>query len=91
MARLAPDQTTLVYSVNEEGASRLHVYDLDDGSSRPCPLAQDSLGVFQPGATPFSADSHAFTFGFLGATQTADCYVWDLRADTVFPVMRTVV
>mgnify|MGYP000412344984 CR=1 FL=1 len=89
MAALAPDKKTLIYSVNEEGTSRLHLYNLEDSSSRPCPLTQKGLGVLQPGATPFSADSQNFTFGFFGATQTSDCYVWRLQEDTVYPVTRS--
>ncbi len=91
-AALSPDGVTLIYAVNEEGASRLYRLDLATGASAPAPVINDGVGLLNPfgeGGLAFSPDGRRVAFAFMRPTRPFDVYVWDLAADTVRAVTRS--
>lgn len=83
---LAPDGRSLAYTVNVEGAHRLYLYDLATGATRMAPGLAERAGVVRGDQLSFAPDGRRLAFAFTQATRTADIYVWDLIADTVYPV-----
>lgn len=71
---LSPDGQSIVYSVNEDGISRLHVMDASTGAALPAPSLP--AGVIDFGG--FDREGKQFAFTFFGAATPADVYVWDL-------------
>lgn len=70
---LSPDGSTLVYAINEDGASKLRVMDAT-GVALPAPPLQ--LGVVSD--LTFDRVGGSFAFTFSGASAPADVYVWDI-------------
>jgi len=83
---LAPDRQTLAYTVNADGASELHVYDLRTGADRVANLGPTPGVVL--GHPRFAPDGARLAFAFTSAVRPLDVYVWDLAADIVAPVPR---
>lgn len=71
---LSPDGQSIVYSVNENGISTLHVMDAETGAALPAPSLP--AGVIDLGS--FDREGKQFAFTFFGAATPADVYVWDL-------------
>lgn len=76
----APDKNSLIYSVNEDGISRLYL--LASGSGQPRLLAGMPMGVINgigfrpgPGSRPGSAE---FAFTLNAAATPGDVYVYDI-------------
>lgn len=72
---LSPDGSTLVYSVNEEGASKLHIIDAATGAALPAP----SLPHGVIGNRGFDPQGNRFAFTFYATTGPADIYAWSVR------------
>ena len=88
---LSPDGHSLAYTVNVQGASELHLLNLDKGLSRQAPLPDEAPGVVASWDwyLEFSADGRRLLFSFQSAIRTSDIYVWDLQSDRVTPVTRS--
>jgi dipeptidyl aminopeptidase/acylaminoacyl peptidase len=73
---LAPDGSTLIYSMNEGGNSKLYSMNPSKRSMQPGPTLP--LGVI--GNRGFDHSSKRFAFTFFGTSAGAEVYVWDLAA-----------
>lgn len=71
---ISPDGATIVYSVNEDGSSRLHVLNLSTGAHLPAP----SLPPGIVGNLSFDRRGGRFAFNFYRATALNDVYVWNM-------------
>lgn len=71
---LSPDGSTLAYSVNEDGVSKLHIVDTTTGAALPAP----SLPFGLVGNRGFDRQGNRFAFTFVGSSGPADVYVWNL-------------
>jgi dipeptidyl aminopeptidase/acylaminoacyl peptidase len=88
---VSPDGRTLAYTVNEDGVSRLRVYDVASGDGRDVPAFDSSPGVvaWLDSAWSWSLDSRRLAFSYTSATRTSDIWVWDIEANTVVAVTRS--
>jgi dipeptidyl aminopeptidase/acylaminoacyl peptidase len=91
MMTLAPDGRSLAYVANVDGASELHILDLDSGSTRVAPGLDSPPGVaaWMDWHLSFSPDGGLLAFSFTSATGTSDILVWDLASDQVRAVTRS--
>ncbi len=71
---LSPDETTVVFAVNEGGLGTLRLLDLATGTVRPGP----DLPVGIASGPVFSPDSKKVGFTFNGATSPADAWSFDI-------------
>jgi dipeptidyl aminopeptidase/acylaminoacyl peptidase len=87
----SPDGRTLAYTVNVEGASELHLLDLDSGATRLAPGLGKPPGVvgWMDARLAFSPDSSLLAFSYTSATRTSDILVWDLQTGRVRPVTQS--
>lgn len=90
-ACLSPDGRALAYVVNEGGAGRLYLYDLEENTTRGSPATLDALGVaaIMDAQLSFSADSKRLAFSFYSSTRTSDIYVWGLERNELRAVTRS--
>ncbi len=72
--KLSPDETTVVFVVNEGGLGTLRLLDLATGKVRPGP----ALPVGIASGPAFSPDSKKVGFTFNGATSPADAWSFDI-------------
>lgn len=88
---LSPDGRYLAYDVNVDGASQLHLLDLETGAIRTAFGLGTSPGVvaMMDWRLTFSPDSSRLAFSFTSATRTSDIFVWDLVTDRVQAVTRS--
>lgn len=89
--QLAPDGRSLAYVVNEDGTSRLAVYDLVSQSTRTAPPFDAVAGIvgWPDGRLSWSADGRQLACSFTNSIRTCDIFVWDLPADAVQLVTRS--
>ena len=90
-ASLSPDGRSLAYVVNEGGAGKLYLSDLQVNHQCEVPSPLDPLGVtaLLDAQLSFSANSSRLAFSFYGATQTSDIYVWDLAENDLRVITRS--
>ena len=90
MAR-SPDGRLLAYIVNEDGSSKLVVWEIESRTSRSAPDLGASPGVvaWLDGRLRFSSDSTRLAFSFTGATRTSDIYIWNIAEEAVEVVTRS--
>lgn len=87
----SPDGRYLAYAVNEDGASRLNLFDLLTRTDRTAPHLATAPGVvgWLDGHLSFSSDSSQVAFSFTSATRTSDIFIWKLATDRVQAVTRS--
>jgi dipeptidyl aminopeptidase/acylaminoacyl peptidase len=90
-ASLSSDGRVLAYVVNEGGAGKLYLHDLEMNTTKDAPATLDPLGIatMMDAQLSFSVDSKRLAFSFYGATRTSDIYVWDLEGDHLQVVTRS--
>ncbi len=88
---LSPDGQSLAYTVNVQGASELHLLDLDAGKSRQAPLPGEAPGAvaLSDWYLEFSPDGRRLVFSYTSAIRTSDVYIWNLASDRLMPVTRS--
>jgi len=83
------DGKRLAFTVNTDGASDLHLLDLDNNSSRLAPLPEGPGVVgFWDEHMAFSPNAHHLAFSYTSATRTSDIYVWNVDEKVIRPVTR---
>lgn len=87
----SPNGRYLAYTVNVDGASKLHLLDLTTGTARTAPGLGLSPGVvaMMDWRLTFSLDSTRLAFSFTSAVRTSDIFVWHLASDRVRAVTRS--
>lgn len=88
---ISHDRARLAYAVNEAGASRLELYDLEGGETRVAPLPEDAPGVvaFNTATLSFAPDDCRLAFDYTSAVRTSDLFVWELAENRVMAVTRS--
>jgi dipeptidyl aminopeptidase/acylaminoacyl peptidase len=86
---LSPDERTLAYALNVDGAHQIYAFDVATGTTRTAPVFSSAPGIVADGRLVFAPDSGSLAFSFASATRTADIYLWDLRSDQVRAVTRS--
>jgi dipeptidyl aminopeptidase/acylaminoacyl peptidase len=87
---LSPDGRKLACTLNIDGATELHLHDLETG--------RDDVATLQP--TPgvvgmmdwqltFSPDSQMLAFSYTAATRASDCYIWAVDDPAAAPIAVT--
>jgi dipeptidyl aminopeptidase/acylaminoacyl peptidase len=77
---LSDDNRTIVLATNEDGLSKLHVFDVASGLET---LPRPSLPAGQVGGLKFREHSHEFAFTFSSARSPADVYTCNLDDNMV--------
>ena len=88
---LSPDGRSLAYVINEDGQSRLCLFDVETGAIRNPPPFDASPGVvgWLDGRLRFALDSGSLLFAYSAATRTGDIYLWDLLSEHVTALTRS--
>lgn len=88
---LAPDGSSVVYTVNVHGASTLYRFDFTSGLTHTAPPLDTAPGIvsMMDRRLVFAPDGQRLLFSFTSATRTSDIFVWDLESDTVRAVTRS--
>lgn len=91
LVRCSPNGSALAYVVNEDGVSKLYLYDLATGATRTAPIPDPAPGTvaWLDHTLSFSSNGRQLAFSWTSATRTSDVWVWDLQADTVQPATRS--
>lgn len=87
---LSPDGQKLACTINTDGATELHLRDLDSGREQVAALqpAPGVVGMMDWHMT-FSPDSRRLAFSYTAATRASDCYVWQFDEPGAVPVPVT--
>lgn len=83
---LSNDQRKLAYTVNNDGMTEIHLYDLESGETQQA-SQHNSLGV--AGGMSFTSDDSKIIFTATRSTRTYNIYAWDLAENTVRPVTQS--
>ena len=79
---LSPDRRWLAYAINQEGASQLHLLDLERGATQRVELPDQAPGVVAmwDGRLRFSSPSRRLAFSYTSAVSPSEAYLWDIPA-----------
>jgi len=78
-ADLSPDGRLVAFATNEDGYSRLHLFDLAAGRERPAPrIPTGAIGTLR-----FSPDGMRLAFGLSSPTSAGDAWVADIKSGKV--------